>query len=91
MELVSSVESNSLMTDPYIKENMPLTIYSSKSPTTLLSLRWELFRSKNLEGEMLPPTRAALLPHVLHANYVAMRHKAYLTNFLELPLIEVNG
>ena len=35
----------------------------------LPSLRWEQFRSKNLEGEVLPPTRAALPPHIIRANY----------------------
>ena len=31
-------------------------------PSTLQALRWEMFRSRNLEGESLPPTRAAILP-----------------------------
>lgn len=66
-------------------------VYSSTGPTTLPSLRWELFRSKNLEGEMLPPTRAVLLPHILRANYVTMRDKSYQTNCPELPPIEENG
>ena len=66
-------------------------VYSSSGPTTLPALRWELFRSKNLEGEMLPPTRASLLPHITRANYVAMRDKSYSTNHPILPLIEQSG
>ena len=34
--------------------------YSLTGSTTLSSLRWEMFRSKNLEGETLPPTLPAL-------------------------------
>ena len=40
---------------------------------------------------MLPRTRAALLPHIIRANYVTMRDKSYLTDCLELPSIEENG
>ena len=73
-------------------ENFVCCVYSSKGPTTLPSLRWELFQSKNLEGEVLPPTHAALLPHILHSNYVTMRDKSYKTNCPELlPPIEQNG
>ena len=38
--------------------------YSSNGPFTIPDLRWELFRTKNLEGEMLPPTISSLLPHI---------------------------
>ena len=61
-------------------EHFACRVYSPKGPTTLPLLRWELFRSKNLEGEMLPPTRAALLPHILRANYITMRDKSYMKN-----------
>ena len=43
-------------------------VYSPKGPTNILALRWQLFMSKNVEGEMLPTTRAALLPHITRAN-----------------------
>jgi len=43
-------------------------VYSPKGPTNIPALRWQLFWSKNVEGEMLPPTRAALLPHITRAN-----------------------
>ena len=35
-------------------------------------------------GEMLPPTRSALLPHFV-ANYIAMRDKSYLANCPIIP------
>ena len=66
-------------------------VYSSKGPTTLPKLRWELFRSKNMEGEMLPPTPAAFLPHLLRANYISMRDKSYTKTCPELPPITENG
>lgn len=72
-------------------ERFVCRVYSSSGPTTLPSLRWELFRSKNLEGEMLPPTRGALLPHILRANYITMRDKSYQTTCPHLPPIEENG
>ena len=72
-------------------ERFVCQVYSSSGPITLPALRWQLFRSKNLEREMLPPTRAALLPHIIRANYIAMRDKSYVTNCPKLPAIEENG
>jgi len=71
-------------------EHFVCRVYSSKGPTTLPSLRWELFRSKNLEGKMLvlSPTHATLL---LHDNYITMGDKSYQTNCPELPPTEENG
>ena len=46
-------------------------------PLTIPKLRWHLFRTKNAEGENLPPTRGVLLPHITRANYIAMRDKSY--------------
>ena len=54
-------------------EKFVCQVYCKAGPTTLPELRWELFRSRNLEGEMLPPTRASLLPHITRANFMAMR------------------
>ena len=78
---------------PQVKdlERFVCQVYSSSGPITLPALRWQLFRSKNLEGEMLPPTRAALLPHIIRSNYIAMRDKSYVTNCPKLPAIEENG
>lgn len=72
-------------------ERFVCQVYSSSGPSTIPALRWQLFRSKNLEGEMLPPTRAALLPHISRANYIASRDKSYDTNHPDLPPIEQNG
>ena len=49
-------------------------------------LRWMLFRSKNLEGESLPPTRAALFQHCLRVNAVCMRDKSYKQKCPQLPV-----
>ena len=46
-------------------EKFVYSVYSSGGATTIPALRWELFRSRNLEGEKLPPTRAILMPHIL--------------------------
>lgn len=53
--------------------------------------RWELFRSKNKEGEQLPPTRAALLPHIQRVNYVCFRDKSYVKAHQDLPAREHFG
>ena len=50
-----------------------------------------MFQSRNIEGEMLPPTRAALLPHIIRVNYIAMRDKSYVTQSTDLLVIEANG
>jgi len=50
-----------------------------------------MFRSKNLEGEMLPPTRAALVPHIARANYTAVRDKSYITSCPVLPPVDQSG
>lgn len=78
---------------PQVKdlERFVCQVYSSTGATDLPALRWQLFRSKNLEGEMLPPTRAALLPHITRANYIAMRDKSYVTRSPDLPAIDQNG
>ena len=68
-----------------------LSIYSPEGPTTIPALRWELFRSRNLEAEKLPPTRATLMPHILRTNFVAMRDKSYKTSNPCLPPMEENG
>ena len=53
--------------------------YSSNSgPLLLSSLRWEMFRSRNLQEELLPPTRATLFPHMHRTNYVCTRDKSCL-------------
>ena len=39
-------------------EKFVCQVYCKVGPTTLPELRWKLFRSRNLEGEVQPPTRA---------------------------------
>ena len=72
-------------------EKFVCSVYSQKGPTTLPSLRWQLFQSKNLEAEMLPPTRASLLPYIVQANYTAMRDKTYMVSLPDLLPVEENG
>lgn len=72
-------------------ESFVCHVYSSKGPSTLPALRWQMFRTKTLEGEMLPPTRASLLPHIVRANYIATRDKSYTTDCPVLPSIGQNG
>ena len=54
-------------------------------------LRWELVRSRNVESEKLPPTRATLMPHNLRTNIVAIRDKSYTTHHPYLLPLEENG
>ena len=49
---------------------------------------WETFRTRKLEGESLPPTRATLLSHTTRANYIAMRDKSYTTHCQLAPPID---
>jgi len=72
-------------------EKFVCLVYSSGGATTIPALRWELFRSRNLEGEKLPPTRATLMPHILCTNFVAMRDKSYTTPHPCLLPLEENG
>ena len=59
-------------------------IFSCKFKSTLKLLLLFL-------GEMLPPTRASLLPHITCANFMAMRDKSYTASCPDLPPIKENG
>ena len=72
-------------------EKLVSSVYSSRGATTIPALRWELFRSRNLEGEKLPPSRATLMPHILRTNSVAMGDKSYTTPQQCLLPLEENG
>ena len=72
-------------------ERFVCKVYSQNGPLSIPKLRWELFRTKNLEGEMLPPTLSSLLPHIRRTNYMAKVSKSYKTACPELPQIEENG
>lgn len=87
----SVLENGKLPSEFSTLEEFVCKVYSCKGPYSLPQLRWELFRSRNLEGEMLPPTRASLLPHIIRSNYVAMRDKSYTSACPVLPPIEENG
>ena len=60
-------------------------------PCKLLELQWEMFRSRNLEGDNLPPTGATILPHIMRANNIALRDKSYTSNWPILTPIDKNG
>ena len=65
--------------------------YKAEGPFTLPDLRWHLFKTKNLESENLPPTRATLLPHIQRTNYVCRIHKSYDTTHPILPALTESG
>ena len=65
--------------------------YTESGPFSLPALRWDLFRTRNLEGELLPPTRGALLPHLTRVNCVCMRDKSYPSLSPSLPPLTENG
>ena len=68
-------------------------VYALKSSTRILSeLRWELFRAKNLESEMLPPTVGTLIPHAQRVNYImVMRDRGYISPHPSVQNLEGNG
>lgn len=63
----------------------------AKGASDIPDTRWELFRSKNKEGEQLPPTRAALLPHIQRVNYLCSRDKSYMQAKQAIQLRENSG
>ena len=66
-------------------------VYLSNGPLTLPALRWHLFCTKCLQGELLPPTRGALWQHLLRSNYITIRDKSYRNLCPTLPDITENG
>ena len=72
-------------------ESFVCCVYCKSGQRNLPELRWKMFRSRNLEGESLPPTRATILQYIMHANYVALRDKSYTSNCPVLPRIDKNG
>jgi len=86
-----NLEQGALPAAAQLIEKFVCQMYSTNGPSTLPALRWNLFQTKNLEGEMLPPTRAALLPHILRANFTSMVSKSYTTAMPQLPKIEDCG
>lgn len=67
-------------------------VYTKNSKCrTLAELRWELFRTKNLESEKLPPTLGALKPHIQRANVISAISKGYREQGPQTPLLTDNG
>ena len=72
-------------------ERFVCATYAPSGSSTLSSLRWELFQSRNLEGELLPPTVGTLFPHIQRTNFICMRDKSYTAPRPILPNLENNG
>ena len=87
----SEMENDALPQPVDALETFAFRMYCANGPTVISALRWEMLRSKNMEGEMLPPTRSALLPHAMRANYMSMRDKSYIRRFSSLPRVEESG
>ena len=80
------------LTDQFMKiERFICSKYSPNGSKQLAIHRWELFQSRNLEGELLPHTLATLCPHIKRANFVTIRDKSYVTARSDLPDLEGNG
>lgn len=64
----------------FIKDDLPQSskgleefvyhVYYPDCSTDLSALRWELFCSKNLEGDIFPSTRATVLSHITRATSI---------------------
>ena len=91
MDIPSELDEDKLPADVAALEEFVCNVYSENGPKTLSELRWELFRAKNSEGEMLSPTLGALLPHTIRANFISRRDKSYTAVRPLLPPIEENG
>ena len=98
MMTTSSLRSTSLMKGAHkpcaggralLEEVRPIEKFvSSVYSPTIPALHWELFRSRNLEGVKLHPTRATLMPHILRPD----GDKSYTTpHSCLLPLEEMDG
>ncbi|MCP3888386.1 MAG: hypothetical protein GY702_05875, partial [Desulfobulbaceae bacterium] len=72
-------------------EKFVCATYDKKGATCLPALRWDLFRTRNLEGEKLPPTRASFIPHMQRANFTTKRDKSYTSATPILPSLDGNG
>ena len=91
LSITTELENGELPANLRPLEEFVCQMYSATGPTSLPILRWELFRSKNMEAENLPPTRAAFLPHITRVNFICMRDKSYNRMIPLLPPIEENG
>lgn len=75
-----------------VLENFVCMVYAKNSRSrTVKELRWELFRSKNLEAEQLPPTIGSLNPHIQRANLISRISKGYKEPRPKIPPLSENG
>ena len=73
-------------------ESFTCMVYSKTSKSRKVGdLRWELFRTKNLEGEKLPPTLGALYPQVKRVNLIVTVSKGYRQAQPLIPPLLGNG
>ena len=64
-----------------------MQVYGDTSPRpNIPDLRGKLFRTRNLEGGSLPPSRHALFQHCPRVNAVCMRDKSYTEKCPQLPV-----
>ena len=63
---------NELRPDVSLLESFVCDVYYSTGSRTIPTLRWVVFRTRNLQGEKLPPTCVALLPYLCK-----LRHHAW--------------
>ena len=54
INIPSELDEDKLPADVAALEEFVCNVYSENGPKTLSELSWELFRTKNSEGEMLP-------------------------------------
>ena len=71
-------------------ESFVCLVNCKSGPRNYPELRWEMYRSRKLEGESLPPTRATILPHIMLENTYpcVTNHSIKLSS---LPSIDKNG
>ena len=93
----------SLLVEDFVDNKLPFTVaplekfvcsvYAPKdcSIRIIPELRWELFRSKNLEGEKLPPILPTLYPHIMRSNFITKKDKSYTTTHPDLPKLAISG
>ena len=91
LQIPSSLVDKDLPKELNPLEKFLCLVYKAMGVFNLPKLRWELFRTRNMEGENLPPTRGALLLRIMRANYACARDKSYVERNPQLPSIESSG
>ena len=85
--------SDKLPEDFAALESFLCSVYAPTNclPRSIPELRYELFCTKNLESEKLPPTLPTFFLHILRTNFVTTRDKSYTTAHPNLPSLDVSG